>query len=584
MGFITNFIAGARDLGVAAGNGIKNGVSNALKSGMGFKNVGKAISGGVGKVGSALNISTAASGVLIGSVALCSVTAGGIGLYNTGYINKGLKNEAVIEDNCAEEVEAQRQGTESTGDHEAMQKENAWKVWSFVVAGLGGSEYDAAGILGCMTQESGVDPTTVETMYGDEDAFTVESTNKLAALGNNASTGEVDWSQFSKWACSTAFPKYHNGDAKTCTAPNGDTATAHGLNLSFYCDNDGGNIPDMGFCVGTGLVGFTGPHMRYLVAYADSSNGQYKWFDLELQLAAIFDEDSHTGAADKAMAAGTAHTSDINTATINFLKYTSGGNVGAYNDGKRQAHAQKWYNEFHGKAPDTAFAQSILDLADSLGTGSLNASVKKAEEECAEAEKSADNSSIAEASVAFAWPTKELGEAHTEGTELQQAVADGLIGLGYPFDSSIKCKSCDYATAQAILWSGSDDDYQFCGAAQCRTYMEGTGAGKWQKLGEYGSVVSHDDLQPGDVFINPNDSDGAKHIFIYVSNDIVQKKYPGNTGEYVHASHTDSSAAVRPEGSYNGYLVYRCVNPDKSDKCTGIVEGMNCKDGTEAWH
>jgi hypothetical protein len=90
----------------------------------------------------------------------------------------------------------------------------------------------------------------------------------------------------------------------------------------------------------------------------------------------------------------------------------------------------------------------------------------------------------------------------------------------------------------------------------------------WKDLGLYDTLS--EPLQPGDIFVTTrqrrSEARGKHcehgHIWMYVGNEEVQKKYPGNPGEMVHASYESRSPGIGEMGNYGhneGYKVYRYI-------------------------
>ena len=179
--------------------------------------------------------------------------------------------------------------------------------------------------------------------------------------------------------------------------------------------------------------------------------------------------------------------------------------------------------------------------------------------------------SLAAAMVAYAWPTREASVGN-DGTQLYQAVHDAM----YPGDHLYQ--SCDRGVSAAVVWSGADDNFPIGNTTTQDEYMS-THPDLWLDMGLYDSFT--DELQPGDIFCTTRERRGANHghIFMFVGNEEVQKKYPGNSGDMAHASYMERSVGIQQMGNYGhneGYKVYRYIGDysgTKKDRYTGNDPG-----------
>lgn len=124
--------------------------------------------------------------------------------------------------------------------------------------------------------------------------------------------------------------------------------------------------------------------------------------------------------------------------------------------------------------------------------------------------------------------------------------------------------SCDRATATAVRWSGSDDDFPCEGTSKIYNYLKSSE--KWEYIGIYGKC----ELLPGDVLST------IGHVKIYVGNAAVQTKFPGSESDMYEASLEDYFPRVFKDYSYKDkrvYSVFRCVKPDKSSRYSKIDLG-----------
>lgn len=233
---------------------------------------------------------------------------------------------------------------------------------------------------------------------------------------------------------------------------------------------------------------------------------------------------------------------------------------------------------------------SFMSGAGDGKAASATSTVKQAMGECRSARKklSADNSDIARAAVTFAWPTSRQA-GNNNGTELYQEVVDGVKALGGQNNSSCPYMDCGVVVSTAVLWSGSDDT--FCSLTP-NEQAHMIQSDRWEDLGVYGSDVTKEDLEPGDVFVTDHAHGvGSGHTFLYVGEDLIKEIHGSEA--LPHENSVSGSLGERSagcdfsadgfKGIYDGlgrfYRVYRCVNPQHSSKFTSVAGGSGGSNG-----
>lgn len=557
---VSRLVSGVRNLGDSAVGAARNGVKGLVGCKFGLSYVGKYMAGGVQKTALFLNVSKGVAGVLLTT----AVVGGGGSAYCTWQgmqANERLirQEQTIAEDNCADEVEDLR--VDGAGGPSGDMEEYAAKAWA-VGKLIGLTDEQCAGMLGNMQKESGMDPTTIETIY--DEPFNIEGPKKQAAAS--------DLCAFTTTAMRQAYVNSGWGIAawttsSGCTmAPAGSSGGRSNIASRWYEGSDGHFFP------GIGLFGFTGPEGNALCDYANAAGKD--WWDFDLQMAFIIDT---TGGYSRAQwlnnwspAPGSPGEAG-HQFNINFE-----GNASDFNGDNAANYAEQWFSRFAGTNGDTAYAQSVLAIADSVAGGQANSYVAEKEEECAEAEGSFDNSDLARAAVAYAYETVDQGRGN-DGTELYRAVHDAV----FPGDPWYQ--SCDRGVTTAVRWSGSDDAITAGYTDSLDVYFQGCSE-HWQKVGEFGSDVQYDDLQPGDILNTTSARRGTTHghIVIFVSNDIVKEKFPNSDADFVSASFQERSPGCETwtPGRFmgQGYYVYRNIAPETDSQYTEVVAGQNLND------
>ena len=350
----------------------------------------------------------------------------------------------------------------------------------------------------------------------------------------------------------------------SCVVPHYDPDS---INEDFY------GTSRHGYVAGVGLCGFTGCNYDVLEDWAAGMG--LEWYDeekcLDIQLSLIIAPAANGGYSGsewiRNWASQSGSVSSPEEAAVIFCKEFEGINIDAFPNHKRE-DARKWFTEFGGTMGDQAYADSILELASVTRAGAASKKAGKEAEDCAEAQKEEpDNSDLARAAVAYAWETYARGY-NNPGTELYQAVHEVVLP-GDPW-----YMSCDRGVCTAVRWSDADDNFP---AGPCPTIMAycESHPEKWEHVGNGPTVQGGGKLEPGDVCVCYG------HVVMYVSNEIVQEKYPGNDADFVSASlNTRSPGCGHDDLSTRGYEIYRLKEYDNPGQYKDCVAGRNLDDGS----
>lgn len=506
-----NFVAQAKDFAGSAANtaggAMKNAFYSAKNSWFGIRPVTVAISNGVGKAASFMNISKKSMGIALAVILLGGGSAGVIGLVNYQHQQLIFKQEDYY-DPCADELADAEKGkkvTTAPGDVNAQVMENAKIAWALGKA-YGMTDEQCAGMLGNMQQESGFDPYSVEAIFDEPFQIGPRKAALFTSDFNNITPAMEEWTK--------ALPGKYSVS----------------INLEAYRFSDGR------YCAGLGLIGFTGPSAEDLMATAASEGKE--WFDYNIQLAEMISGGEHNSWRFNKFLQDDAHANSVDDATAAWYGYMERGMdhpvydtmTGGFTQRARYAH--DWYErlspmsnqiarEYGDVADDVMALVEKLNAAHGAGVLTRKAAGKHADmlsEECGLEEEKYDNSSLAAAAVAYAWPTREDGRCNN-GTQLYQEVHDA-VAPGDPW-----YQSCDRGVTTAVRWSGADDNMDM---GACTNIMAHCVANPdlWDDLGVYGSSITYDQLEPGDILCGPH------HVHMYTGYEEIAKKYPDAPSDY----------------------------------------------------
>lgn len=492
------------------GNAI-NAVMGVVHSVMGF------VSSGIGAIsaffGTTATIATVAVSGVTGVVVIGVVVVA---------INAVASGNAMRSDNtydCGTDVQTAISSAAPT-DVSAQQEDVVKKLYSvFKQKGL--ADYNIAGIVGNWTQESGLDPTCVEGL--ESEMFNATAPDKVAALN--------DLSDFTQ---NTLFPMYHR--------------QSYRINEAGYVAADGK------YYCGIGLGQWTADRAKMLIDYAKGANKS--WMDEGVQLAFAIAPADKGGDPKSTTFDSWADEASPESAAMTFLTKWEG--INNHTGPERGAAATTWATEFASWQVDTNYANSIISMSGSVQANASDNAVSNATSKCSDnsnVSTNADNSSLASASVSYAYATRNEGLGNN-GTELYQSLHQSI----FPGDEFYQ--SCDRSVAVGVRWSGTDDSFPAGPVQTILSYL--STSPKWQQIPSSGST---DGLQPGDVLIRPD----GEHIIMYVGNEAVKAKYPDDPDTYCIVSgslNERSPGCDNWDSSYGSYTVFRNIQKESSSQYT----------------
>lgn len=582
--FLSKFWQMLKDVLALLFRGAKNGFSGSKSNWFGLKNLFSWFNVGFNKISGYLHVPTK---VVAGSLIVAILVGGGsaiVAFRNNSYVNFMAEQE-FYEDTCVEELDDMLSGYNIDVDINQMKLETAEKVWG-VFKYLGLTDEMAAGALSNMEAESSVDPTTIEGIYDEH--FNPDGPKHMIIRNTPNGHGLCEW--FMNQLVPHTYAEWSVPPAEASPSCR---VSGHPGGKELHTD---GYISKIGhFCPGIGLCQWTGSRGTNLQEYANAGNKD--WWELDLQLAFLFDETGGDREADwllhvwKDSAPGSPQ-----QAAIDFALKVEGHSAEAGSD--RVTRSDFWYKVFKGRSGDLDFASSVISLANSIQGGALSRAVSDKRDECGVDEAEYDNTDIARAAVSYAWKYTENGRPSGErnkGTELYVNVHDIV------YQGDHLWQSCDRSVATAVRWSGADDDFPAGNCDGQDSYCRKSD--KWMLVGRFegnrGSdpgnsislpTVRFEDLQPGDVLIKThmrNTKDGVHaaehgHTVLFVGHDIVVEKYADReSAEFVSGSYQDRSPGCEDwRHQFDGrYWVYRNVEKTTNSQWIDIAEGKNWCNG-----
>ena len=490
---------------------------------------GKAIVGFFSSVGGAISsaVGGAVSASTAGVASFVTLAVAATGVAGTVAMREGnsAARDGVLPSCTVEVNNAVKASEGAQGDFSAQTEENAKTIYS-VLSAWGMSNENIAGILGNWSHESGIDPTSVETIFDEK--FTIGPRKQDAEL-KNFKMAQVDP------AYSARFPA---------------------IDL-----------------MGIGLGQWTNGRNTLLTEYAKSINKP--WYTLETQLGFMVSKDDPTRVGQVKALINNSEGGSVSAATSYFLTKWEGINDGTL--GTREAAAGTWFAKMGGWSKNQSLADSILAQSGSAVTGANNASVAQAASQCKSFAGHVDNSSLVKAALSYAWPYNDEGKGN-DGTDLYKYLHKEVLGESDHFYAS-----CDRTVATAVRWSGTDDSYPAGGVSNQLAYLQGEGSSKWKPV-DYNGDKSK--LQPGDILLRT--TGGVSHTVMYVGEDSVKEVWgEGNYeshGEIVSGSLNDRSPTVGQfytgsTGLDTDYLAFRNVTKEQSSKFTSVTVPSSMQKG-----
>lgn len=465
--------------------------------------------------------------------------AGVLGLTIVGAVGIGttmvsqttvMRNEELIED-CATSVNSVSSAA-SDGNYDAQTLINAQLIYS-VLSTYGLSDENIAGVLGNWTCESGIDPTSVETIY--DEPFQL-GTKKQHAISVNFEIEDMDAEYAAR------FPKIDKA----------------GIGLGGWTDTtDGGNRHTL------------------LMNYATAAGRN--WYELDVQIAFAIAPTEQGGDSRSDFFAnwGTSETPEVAAQTFcedwEGISWTASSTHGD----RRASSAAEYYVQLAEWQVNVGYANSIIEMAGSVYSNATDGAIGKAISNCRTAQN-VDNSTLAKAAVAYAWETSEMGRGNN-GTELYQAVHDGI----FPEDSLYQ--SCDRTVSCAVRWSGTDDSYPIGGVKAQLDYLTGAGAEKWTEVTDWGGDPNN--LLPGDILIRKDSV--VSHTVLYVGSAAVRSVYPNADPSYVTVSGSINERSPGCGKWYEGdeglqtYRVFRNIQRESDPQYTSVGLSVSQNQNTE---
>lgn len=478
-----------------------------------FTGAGAAVASALGGAVSAATATVAT--VVATAVGVGAVIAGGAVALRDGNMNG--RNDGALE-SCTVAVDnATKAADGAVGDVSAKTEENAKTVYS-VLSAWGMSDENIAGVLGNWSHESGIDPTSVETIFDEK--FTI-GPRKQDAEAKGFKIAQVDP------AYSARFPA---------------------IDL-----------------MGIGLGQWTNGRNALLTEYAQSIGKP--WSTLETQLGFMISKDDPARVAQVKALIDNSEGGSVSASTSYFLTKWEGINDGTL--GSRESAAGTWFAKMGGWEKNKSLADSILAQSGSAVTGANSSSVAAAASKCKSHGGKVDNSTMVKAAISYAWPYNDDGKGN-DGTDIYKYLHKEVLGESDNFFAS-----CDRTVATAVRWSGTDDTYPAGGVSNQLEYLQGQGGSKWTKI-DYNGDKSK--LQPGDILLRT--TGGVSHTVMYVGEDAVKEVWgEGNyepQGEIVSGSLNDRSPTVGQfytgsTGLDTDYVAYRNTTKESSSKFASVT-------------
>lgn len=442
MNFLKNLGHGAANLGyntAAAGYNASRAIGTSAKNmavtaWAKFLPAGGAISGFTGGV-----VSQKVGATLV------AVTLGTAGVGGAGMIanNMLVAQNTVLDDgvfNCEDLVDDTMNKNSMDGsnvDEDKEMEKHAEFIFS-VFKSWGMSNENIAGVLGNWSVESGLDPSSIETIF-DERFFI--GPKKQAAIDADLKIEAIDADYARRY-------------------PAIDVA-------------------------GAGYGAWTNGRMTELMDFAEEKGRD--WYDPELQLAYSVSKDSSAELMRKFIANEVPGTDTVEGATMAFLTKWEGINDGS--GGKRTEWAKKWYAKMGNWKANDALADSILKLADTSMSKANKKANQEAMKDCLPTAKTGGNEDAAKAALTFAWSNEDKGRGN-DGTDIYRFLHDEVL------ENDPWYASCDRTVATAVRWSGSDDEFHPGGTEAQLQYL--LTSDKWESIPP---DSTHKSYEPGDIMI-----------------------------------------------------------------------------------
>lgn len=434
-------------------------------------------------------------GSIIGAIVSVVVVV----VVNNSSVDNAIRSDGKVIYDCSTGM-AQVQSGMSDTDIDAQTLANAKLAYS-VFSEYGLADNNIAGILANWDSESGIDPTSVETIFTEP--FEI-GPKKQAAWDNGFDIEKID---------------------------------------SAYA----ADYPAIDLC-GIGLGQWTNGRNTSLLNYANAVG--LPWHDMTTQLAFMITKEENGGDSGSSFLASWGPEDDAYNATKTFCQEWEG-NKKAAEDESRLEKGPLYATEISSWVADVSYANSVIEMAGTVSVNATDGAARNVAMKCNEGKVvPIGNSSIANAAVSMAYATEAEGNKNN-GNEVYQKVHDAIL----PGDTYYM--ACDRLVLCAVRWAGADDDYP---ESTCNQ-IEWLGMyDEWKEIDWGGDVTK---LEPGDILICVDAS--TKHTLIYTGHEAIAAQYPDAPEDYmfVSASLNDRSPGCGPwHSDYGKFKVYRNVLPE----------------------
>lgn len=487
----------AMNLVSAAGNAFWGMLQGAWSAVTGF------FSGAVSTVSSFFAIgAAAATTVVVGTSGIIGILLIGVVVTVSGALGSNRVDDTP---DCRQEVK--KLIVQENVDASTQKMVNAKLVYS-VLHELGLADENIAGCLGNWEVESGIDPTSVETIFSEP----------------------------------------------YCIGPRKQAAWDAGFRIEAI-DSDYANRFPLIKLAGLGLGGFTDTNdgavnNTRLMAFAEALGRE--WHELDVQLAFCLCPADKGGFGKLFL--NWPDEPNPRDAAYTFARDWEGNTT--LHQEERKSSAERWFVTMAGWDADVNYANSIIEMAGSVSISGSDKAAKKAMDECHGADMNYDNSTLVNAALSLAWPTREQAHAN-DGTALYQALHRQIL----PGDGIFQ--SCDRSVCVAVRWSGVDDDFPPGGCTSGLIPHLSTSP-KWEEIHWNGDKSK---LQPGDILITPD------HVCMYIGAEETKKKFPDDDGREIYEgsiNYDNFSQGFSPHMNYCGgrseYRAFRSVYKEPNPK------------------
>lgn len=460
-------------------------------------------------------------------------------------------------DDCTANMQGLIKSMDFVGDLNENAMENAKKMYS-ILSKAGMVDEKISAIFGNVEAESGFDPTKIENIY-------VES----FAYGPVKAT--IDKYDFVPWHAGSALQS--SGLYKT-----------NWKDWFHYFDRSDHLMARFGIGIWqlTDTFGSSADKVANLASYKANPAGKYQgegtlmrkfienelklpWYSLEGQMIFVMTPPSRGGYSrhdvmfekwtDKYAGSPEVAADYFREKWLVQLKYAIQ---------ERRNNSAKWFVTIKDWEVDEDYANSVLDQIANANYLGDNQARKNLSMKCEGfRDINADNSSLVNAFISYAWPTREQAIGNI-GTDLYVKLHNQVIGDGI-------YKSCDRGVCVAIRWAGVDDKFPPGAVVNQRAYMEKSD--KWKQIPwDY----REESLHPGDIMLTTKRS-GYEHIMMYLGKEAIKHKYPNAPDNYSigDASYGQRSAGLKAWGGsayYQSmdYVIFRFVgSKETSSKYKG---------------